>query len=158
MTTLRHWFEGRSKREQRLLLVMLALLVLTIVWGLIIRPVGDALSGARQRHAAAVIRLGLTAAQVEAVRGATRRVPAPLPGPLTDVIRASATQAGFNPTTVDPDGSDGVSLAIPSARGTALVTWLARLEREGIVVVGATLTDNGDRTVAARLRLRSRGS
>ena len=36
MTGLRHWFEGRSLREKRLLLVMAALAVLTLLWGAVI--------------------------------------------------------------------------------------------------------------------------
>lgn len=158
MTALRAWFAGRSRREQRLLLVMLALLAVTVTWGLIVRPMGDALASARERHTAAVLRLGETAARVEALRAATRRATPPLAGSLADVVRARAAEAGFTLASVDPDGGDGVRVAIPSARGAALVAWLARLERVGIVVSTATLTNNGDRTVAARLVLRSRAA
>lgn len=156
MTALRAWFSSRSKREQRLLLVMVALAVVTIVWGLIIRPAANALSSVRERHAAAVVRLGETRSLVEALRTA-RRTPA-LVGTLTDVVRARAEQAGFPLQSIDPDGRDGVRVAIASARGAALTEWLARLERAGIVVESAALTDNGDRTVAARLVLRARGA
>ena len=155
MIALRTWFVQRSKREQRLLLVMAALAVVTIVWGLIIRPAADALSSARERHAAAVIRLGETHNLVASLRQA-RRAP-PIVGTLTEIVRTRAEEAGFPLASIDPDGGDGVRVAIASARGAALSTWLARLERSGIVVESAALTDNGDRTVAARLVLRSRG-
>jgi general secretion pathway protein M len=158
MTALRLWVAGRSRREQRLLLVMLALLGVTIVWGLILRPLGDGLSSARERHAAAVVRLGETAATVDALRAATRSAPPPLTGTLADAVRARADEAGLPLGSVEPDGADGLHVAIPSARGAALVAWLARLERAGIVVAGATLTDNGDRTVAARLTLRAKAA
>jgi general secretion pathway protein M len=158
MTNLRTWYAGRSRREQRLLLVMLALLVLTIVWGLVIRPLGDGLASARERHAAAVVRLGETAAAVDGLRTATRTAPPPLTGTLADAIRARADEAGFPLGSVEPDGADGLHVTIPSARGAALVAWLGRLERAGIVVTGATLTDNGDRTIAARLTLRARAA
>lgn len=156
MTGLRAWFGSRSTREQRLLLVMLALAIVTIIWGLIIRPVSNALSSARERHAAAVIRLGETRALVEILRSA-RRTP-PLVGTLTDAVRARADQAGLPLQSIDPDGDDGVRVGIASARGAALTSWLARLERAGIIVESAKLTDNGDRTVAARLTLRARGA
>ena len=45
---------------------------------------------------------------------------------------------------------------IQSARAAALIPWLNRLERGGILVEQATLTDNGDRTVGVTLVLRSR--
>lgn len=157
MMALRSWFGGRSPREKRLLLVMAGLAIVTIVWGLILRPLGDAMAGARERHAAAVVRYGETAARVEALRDArAARVPL-LTGSLADAVRARAEQAGFPLASLDSAGNDGVSVSIQSARGAALTAWLARLERAGIVVEGATLTDNGDRTVAARLVLRSRG-
>jgi general secretion pathway protein M len=155
MIALRTWFVQRSKREQRLLLVMAALAVVTIVWGLIIRPAANALSSARERHAAAVIRLGETHNLVDALRQA-RRAP-PIVGTLTEIVRTRAEEAGFPLASIDPDGGDGVRVTIASARGAALSTWLARLERYGIVVESVALTDNGDRTVAARLVLRSRG-
>lgn len=156
MTTLRSWYAARSRREQRLLLVMVALALVTAVWGLVIRPFGDAMATARERHAAAVVRLGETRASIEAIaaqRG--RRAPA---GALPDAVRALAEQAGFPIASLDPDEGGGVRVAIPSARGAAMTQWLARLERAGIVVTAATLADNGDRTVSARLVLRARAT
>ena len=47
MSGMRNWFAGRSLRERRMILVMLALLAVTIVWGGIILPVRDGLSSAR---------------------------------------------------------------------------------------------------------------
>ncbi len=158
MSGLRNWFDGRSLREKRLLLVMAALLALTIVWGLILRPLGDALSSARERHTAAVIRYGETADRIDALKEARAARIRPLTGTLADTIRARAEEAGFPLASVDPDANGSVRVAIQSARGSALTGWLARLERGGIVVQSATLTDNGDRTVAARLVLRSRAA
>lgn len=156
MTALRTWYAGRSRREQRLLLAMVALAIVTTVWGLVIRPFGDAMASARERHAAAVIRLGETRASIEAIEAQRgRRAPA---GALPDAVRSLAEQAGFSVASLDPDGTGGVRVAIPSARGAAMTQWLARIERAGIVVDAATLTDNGDRTVSARLVLRPRAS
>ncbi len=156
MTGIRTWFDARSKREQRLLLAMVALAIVTAVWGLVVRPFGDAMASARERHAAAVIRLGQTRADLDALRAI--RAGRPLTGTLADAVRAYAEQAGFTVASLDPDGAGGLRVAIPSARGNAMVGWLARLERAGIVVDAATLADNGDRTVSARLVLRARAS
>ncbi|MDP1025981.1 type II secretion system protein GspM [Sphingomonas sp. KR1UV-12] len=158
MRGLRTWFDGRSLREKRLLLVMAALLAVTIVWGLILRPLDDALSSAREAHTTAVIRYGETAARVEALRDAKAARVRPLAGTLADTVRLRAEEAGFPIGSLDPGNDGSVNLSIQSARGAALTAWLARLERGGIVVQSATLTDNGDRTVAARLVLRSRAT
>lgn len=156
MTRLKLWFDGRSLRERRMILVMVALAVVTIVWGGIIRPVGDGLSSARERHADAVIRLGETRVLVDALRQAQRRRPAPLTGALADVVRAQADQAGFALASLDPDGPGRVRVGIASARPGALTGWLARLERGGILVDAASMTNNGDQTVAATLTLKAR--
>lgn len=158
MTGLRSWFEGRSLREKRLLLAMAALAVLTLLWAAIIRPVGDGLSSARERHADAVIRLGQTEAQVAALRDAQRAKPAPLTGTLADVVRARADAAGFALSSLDQDGADQVRVGIQSARPGALVAWLARLERSGILVGAVTMTNNGDRTVGVTLVLKARAA
>ena len=158
MTALRAWFDGRSLREKRLILVMSALLALTLVWYGVIRPVGDALSDARARHADAVIRFGETQAAVGAIRSADRNRPPPLTGVFADAVRARAADAGFALASLDEDGPNRVRVSIQSAKPTVLVPWLARLENAGVLVDAATFTDNGDRTVGAQLTLKARGS
>ncbi len=158
MTGLRTWFEGRSLRERRLLLVMGALAVLTLIWAVVIRPVGDGLSSARERHASAVTRLGETEATVALLRAAQRSRPAPLTGALADIVRVQADMAGFSLTNLDQDGADRVRIAIPSARPGALTAWLAKLERGGILVDSVTMTDKGDRTVSVTMTLKARAA
>ena len=158
MTGLKTWFEGRSLRERRLLLVMAALAVLTLLWALIIRPVGDGLSSARERHADAVTRLGETRAQVATLRDIQRTRATPLTGTLADVVRAEADQAGFALASLDQDGADRVRVGIQSARPAALTAWLARLERLGILVDSAAMTDKGDKTVGVALTLKARAA
>lgn len=155
MTALRAWFTGRSLREQRLLLVMAALMAVTLVWLLVIRPIGDALSAERQRHADAVVRLGATAAAVDAIREVRRQPPA-LTGTLADTVRARAAEAGFVVASLTEDGPGRVRVGIAGARPAVLVPWLARLEANGVLVDAATLTDKGDRTVGVELVLKAR--
>jgi general secretion pathway protein M len=157
MTGLRTWFDGRSLREKRLLLIMLALAAVTLVWAGIVRPVGDALASARTRHADAVERLVRTQVAVEALRSIQARRTRPLTGTLADVVRAAANEAGFALASLDQQAPDRVHVGIQSARAGALVAWLARLERAGVLVDNARLTDNGDRTVGVDLTLRGRG-
>lgn len=158
MTALFRGWENRSLREKRLILTMLALLALTLVWYGVIRPLGDALSSERARHADAVIRLGTTEAQVAAIREADRNRPPPLNAALVDTVRARAADAGFTLASLTQDRPTRVRVAIQSARPEALVPWLARLESAGILLDGATFTDNGDRTVGVQLTLKARGA
>ncbi|AXJ94299.1 MULTISPECIES: type II secretion system protein GspM [unclassified Sphingomonas] len=156
MSALRTWFDGRSLREKRLILVMLGLTALTLVWAGIVRPVRDGLSSARERHADAVVRLATTESAVDAIRGAGRRVP--LTGSLADALRAQAESAGFVLASLDERGGGRVHATIQAARPAALSRWVAGLEGGGILVDSATWHDNGDGSVAADLVVRARAS
>jgi general secretion pathway protein M len=151
------WFRSRSLREQRLLLVMVGLLALTIAWAGIILPVSDALSSARSRHDAAVVLLAETEARVHDVKALEDGRPPVLAAPLDTIIRDRANAAGFALANVTRVGDNGVQIGIGSARPGALMAWVAGLEDDGILVDTLTLTDNGDRTVAAQMSLRVRG-
>ena len=156
MTAVRAWFDGRSLRERRLILVMVGLLVLTLLWAGIILPVRDGLVGSRERYDAAVVRLATTQTEVDLLQAAGRR--RPLTGSLADAVRARAEQAGFTLTTLDEQGAGRVHITIQSARPPALSAWFASMERGGILIDAATLRDNGDKTVAADLVLKARGA
>lgn len=153
----RLWFAGRSLRERRMLLVMVALLALTIVWGGIIRPVTDGLSSARERHTDALIRLAEAQARVKELETVQRQRPAPLEAQLDTVIRDRANEAGFALASVTPDGPNRVQITIATARPGPLLGWVAGLEAAGILVDSLSTTDNGDKTVSAQLSLKVRG-
>ncbi|RDE05148.1 type II secretion system protein GspM [Sphingomonas aracearum] len=153
MSGLRLWFAGRSLRERRLILVMLALLAVTLVWAGILLPVTDGLASARTRHADAVLRLAETQARVAAIRAVPRA--APLGQPLDAEVRARADAAGFTVASLAPQGSDRVQLSITQARPGALFAWIAGLEEAGILVETMAITNNGDQTVSLQLTLRS---
>lgn len=157
MSGLVNWFQARSLRERRLLIVMCALLVLTILWAGIIRPVRDGLESTRERHASAEVRLGDVQGQVAAVKAIQRGRPRLPEGPLSDVVRARADEAGFALASLDPDG-DRVRITIATAKPGALLGWIAGLEADGILVDASTITGNGDGTVAATLTLKGRAA
>lgn len=157
IANLRNWFDGRSLREKRLLLVMGALAILTIVWGGIIRPVTDGLSSARERYAGAVVRLGNTQTRVAAVQALQQNRPAALSGPLEAAVRARADSAGFPLSAATPIDNNRVQIAINSARPAALLAWIAELEGAGILVDTLNVTNNGDKTVAVQMTLKARG-
>lgn len=140
------WWRARSLREQRLLLVMFALLAVTILWLGIYRPLQGALSAARERHQQAVVMLGEARAQAAALRQSSAAEALP-PGPLAPVVTQAANEAGFANAAVAPQGDRRVSISIPSARPTAVLGWIATLETRGIVVERLTARANSDPTV-----------
>ncbi|HEX8483174.1 MAG TPA: type II secretion system protein GspM [Allosphingosinicella sp.] len=148
---------ARTPRERWLLGVMLVLVGLVLAWLLILRPLGDSLSAAKQRHGEAVANLGEARAQAAAIGGLERNRPAALAGPLDVAITAAASEAGFQLSGLQPEGPGRVSIAIGAARPPALFGWIGRLEGQGFVVERLTASSNPDRTLSAQIVLRSRG-
>jgi len=157
MIALRQWFLARSRREQRLLLVMAALAIVVLVWAAIILPVTDRLAAARARYADAVDRLGTVEARVAALRAIRGTREPSLAGALDADLRARAQAGGIAPAQVEMAGARVARLSVASARAGALFGWIAGLEEAGLIVDTIAVTDNGDGTVAARLTIRVRG-
>jgi general secretion pathway protein M len=153
------WWRQRSRREQLLLAVMLALAGITLVWLLVIRPLGDALANSRERHERAVIALAEARSQARIIsRLEGQRLPA-LDGPLLMLVSADAAESGFALTRITPDGDRRVSLSMSSAKPQSFFAWLDRLEKgRGLVVERLSVASNSDRTLSVELTLRTRGS
>ncbi len=155
---VRAWWGLRSLREQRMLLLMAALLLPTLAWLLVVRPLDDALGAARGRHERAVIDLAVARGQAEriaALEGGAR----PAEAALATVIGRRAAEAGFAEARVTNDTSRRATIAIDAARPRALFGFLAALERrDGLIVERMNARANSDATLAADavIRLRSR--
>ncbi|HEY0326770.1 MAG TPA: type II secretion system protein GspM [Allosphingosinicella sp.] len=151
------WWEVRSAREKRLLLVMAALLVLLLVWLLIIRPLNDARANAEQRLDAAVAELGKARADAAALRqlGARPSGAQPVPRPLDGFLMQAGNEAGFTNLNVVADGAARATISVASARPQAFFGWLGQLERRGVVVESMSARVNADQTIAVEAVLRA---
>ncbi len=155
--TLNIWWRSRTLREQRLLLAMAGLLGLVLVWLLVIRPIDDSLSAARERHADVVLRLAEARGQAAALRGLRAAPASTLPGPLTTVLSAAATEAGFTAPRVEPQGEGAALVIIDSARPQALFGWVRQMEqRHGLLVDRLSANANSDQTLAVQVGFRER--
>ncbi len=148
---------ARTPRERWLLGVMLTLVALVVAWLLILRPLSDMLSAARQRHGEAVAALAEARSQAAAISALERNRPAPFAGPIDMAVAAAASEAGFQLSGLQAEGQGRVSLAIGAAKPQALFGWVARLESQGYIVQSLTVNSNPDRTLSARIVLRARG-
>jgi general secretion pathway protein M len=154
---LRALWLARSERERWLLGLMFALAALVLVWFLVLRPLGDMLSAAEQRHGEAVAALAQARSQAAAIAALERRRPDETAQPVETAVAASASDAGFQLSALQSEGPGRVSLAIGAARPQALFGWIAVLEERGYVVERLSATSNPDRTLSAQLLLRRRG-
>jgi general secretion pathway protein M len=148
---------ARTPRERRLLGAMLALFALVLAWLLILRPLGDMLSEAKERHGNALATLAEARAQAAAIAALERNKPTAILGPIDQAVAAAASEAGFKLSQLQPQGPGRVAIAIGAARPQALFGWIAGLETQGYVVERMSASSNPDRTLAAQLVLRARG-
>lgn len=150
----RHWYESRSVRERRLLLLMSAIAVPLLAWLLLVAPLSNAYDEALDRHLEAVDRNGRIRALADPARVA-RSAAVPMTGgaELALVVTEAATQAGLTLDSTSAAGPDTVTIAIAQARPTAAVQWLRDFELRGIRVEDLRMTPAADGTVALSARL-----
>lgn len=155
----RLWWRDRSRREQRLLLVLAAFFILVLAWLLVVRPLGDRLADARERHGAALVALAEARADAAAIGRLEKTRPAALGGPIEQAVAQSASAAGFQLSRIESDAAGRVTLAIEAARPQALFAWVGEMENaRGLVIERLATKANSDRTVSAQLTLRGRAN
>lgn len=146
------WYSGRSPREQRLLGIMMALLVIVIGWLGVLRPLDTGLAQARADQELAIIRLERVRSDALALEaGGTA---------ATDTAQALvsrlADQAGFSPTRLDPGAEGRVLTGLASAKPVALTRWLEALDAQGVFVEQISIRPNSDATLAVDATFRAR--
>ena len=147
----------RSRREQWLLLVMAALFALTFAWAGVIRPLGDRLADARERHGRAVIALASVRTQADAVLLLQRAGALAAGADTAALLGRAAKQAGFTAATVTPTGPASATVSIAAVRAPAFFGWVANLQRQdGLIVDQLSAHTNSDATLAVELGVRAR--
>jgi len=150
-------WQARTPRERWLLGIMFALAALVLVWFLVLRPLGDMLSAARERHGHAVAALVTARAQAKEIEELERGGSMAAGEPIAQAIAAAASESGFQLSALQPEGPGRVSLALGAARPQALFGWIAALEGQGYIVERLNATANPDRTLSVQIVLRARG-
>ena len=152
------WWRTRTLREQRLLLAMFGLAAVVLAWLMVIRPLSDALSRARERHGEAVLALAEARAQAAAITRLEQAPAAALTGPLDSLLNGAATDAGFTVARVEREGGNQATLVLQSARPQAFFAWVNQMEENNrLIVERMTATTNADQTIAVTVTFRARG-
>ena len=151
------WWRGRSVREQRMLLAGGLLALAVLIWLLVVRPLGDALADARERHNDAVTALSDVRADVAARKSAQGKAAPAVTGPVDALVSRAAGEAGFPITRLDRHSASRVTLALEAVRPPAFFAWLGRMEAQhGLVVERLSATTNSDQTLAIQVTLQGR--
>jgi general secretion pathway protein M len=153
---LKALWQARTPRERWLLGAMFALAALVLAWFLVVRPLGDMLSAAKERHGHAVAALAEARSQAAAIAALEQGKPGRLAQPIETALAAAASEAGFQLSSIQPEGPGRVSFALGAARPQALFGWIAMLEAQGYVVERLSASSNPDRTLSAQIVLRAR--
>jgi general secretion pathway protein M len=140
------WFDGRTVREQRMLAVMLAVIVLCAVWLLIIQPLWSWKAEAADRRARAQTDLAYVTTQTSRAEVSSTTVSGP---PIEPLALQTAEAARLTITTgMDEAGAFGFRAANTSS--AALFGWLAELKTgHGIDAIRLDIVENADATVTA---------
>lgn len=145
------WWQARTVRERRLLLIMFGLFAVVAVWLAILQPLADGLDRAQRRYQAAVEHIGEVRARSATVASFSRPGRPTQAGPLDAIVSRTATEAGFVGARVTNRGPSHAAITIDSARPLALFGWVRRLEQQGLVVESLRARANPDRTVVAEI-------
>lgn len=145
ITSARAWWAGRSLREQRLLLVMGALITAVLLWFAVITPALNWRAGAAERRAGATADLALIEAGAARITGGASSMDATR---LQAAARRAADSGGVNAVFNPLDDSLGFS--VNGATTAVLFGWLAALHAEhGIEARVLTVSENADATLNA---------
>lgn len=152
MRTLLTWWQGREPRERQLLLVLGVLFGLMLFWLAVLRPLAAFREDAAGRHAQLAATIPSVRAAATAITAAGQ-APARSDGRMVrDIVAASASAAGLEFTSTQPEDGGGVLVSIAAVKPTFLFAWIASLEEAEHVRTDRVLVQrNDDSTVSAQI-------
>ena len=145
LAELHQAWDGRSRREQRMLMIMALLAAAVVVWLAIVRPLTDwrnEAAGERARAGADLAEVRTTLARLApAMEGEARTMDV---RGLEPVLLQSAEAAGLQLTTgMDPSGRIGFRAA--DAPAATVFGWLGELgTTHGLQPVSLSVVENAD--------------
>ena len=149
----RNWFVALSRREQVLVGIAVVLALGVIAFFGVYRPLYGLATDAKRSFYEATMQAGRIEAKAQALSMPANRRPAAEIAALNLLLASEAAERGFTLDSNSPQGASRAEIAIGSARSTALLSWLADLERRGVVPETLVIRrmDNGTVSVSARL-------
>ena len=154
IVAIREYYGARTQREQRLILLMLAIAVPLLAALLIVLPLSRAYDHALDRHLEAVDRNGRVRQLAELAKKRPVVAPAATGADLSLIVAESASRAGITLDSNAAAGGNAVAVTIGAAPAALAVQWLREFETRGVVVEDLRLTPAANGNVAVSTRLR----
>lgn len=140
------WWDGRTLRERRMLMVMFALIAACALWLVLVQPLLAWRAAAAERAEAAAVAL-VEVRSLVAVSAPARNGAAPPAEGLEPLIRRTASAAGLEVVTV-MTASGQLGFQLSSVSSGPLFAWLAVLETDhSLSICSLGVTENADATL-----------
>jgi len=140
---MKAWFASLAPREQRMVAVGGVVVVVMLVWGLVLAPLGSATDSARDRvenKRSLLAYIQSAAGELSGISDVP--VQADLSGEsLVVIVDRSLRQAGLGQslTRNQPVGEDGIRLRLENAQFDSLAMWLGDIHaRSGMAIESAS--------------------
>ena len=147
------WYAGRERNEQRIVLALTLLVVVSLGWLLAWKPVSDWHDQAVLQQANAVRTLDFVKANEAAAKAAAQK-PGASRGALVPLVTSTASRHGVTLSRVQPEDSGLLNVVIQGQPFDGVVQWLADLERRGSVQVQQASIKSEDRTGYVNAQIR----
>ena len=149
------WYAGREPGEQRVILALAALIVLTVFWLGLWKPIADWRETAHNRYQNAQAQLDWLRANEQRARALSRSAAAGDGRSLLPVITRSAQSQNIQVNRLQPEASGIVSVSIQDQPFNDLLRWLHSLQENNGVSVRRMAVDADERPgiVNAQIRL-----
>lgn len=140
------WWDGRTVRERRLLMVMATLVAAVLAWLVVVRPVQAWQTDAAYRRVEAEATLAEVRSGLRIVAPSSAPAAASTEG-LEPLVRRTAEAAGLAVVTTMAAGG-GLGIQMSQTPGRETFAWLAALEADhGIKVCSLGVMENTDATL-----------
>jgi general secretion pathway protein M len=129
------WYSGLSLREKILVGIAAGLsAVLVAIYGLYLPLTGSIQEKRINYRAALDRRVAIEAAVASSANRQASVGPQAVSGPIEQLVNQSAAEAGFTLDKAESAGNGRVAIMMTQARPSALLKWLAELEKQGVMV------------------------
>lgn len=152
MTTIRTWFEGRTQREQRMVLAMALIALPLLIYLLLVVPLERAYKAALQDELAAVDRNGRVKAMADRMAAGSKAAPA-----VADLSLFLIDNARGGGLTVSAERGAEPALStvrIDPTSAPAIFGWIRGLENQGYRIDSMRITPGTGGQVGAELVVR----
>jgi general secretion pathway protein M len=151
-SSIKTWWQGINKREQRLVLVMASVTILFLLYNLIWQPLNESLAKTEQKLASRQALLTWVTENtaryqnVKSMGGGKKSCDS-----LSGIVNRTANQQQLTITRMQPQG-DNVQVWIDSAPFTQLLFWLENLANNEDLQVQAIDLTQGEKQGEVRVR------